>query len=134
MPEDPGPAGTHPGREDQEEPELAPGRHPGAIPNPGSERVYSVDTGAIDKPHRTLHLQTKDQGLRALPHEARAPFMPGVTEMPPQTAEEQIATVRRDVEGRVQELEEMLDNADLAEPTRALIESEIGRLREVGVR
>ena len=60
--------------------------------------------------------------------------MPGVTEMPPQTAEEQIATVRRDVEGRVQELEEMLDNADLAEPTRALIESEIGRLREVGVR
>ncbi len=103
-------------------------RHPGTLPNP-QKRVYTVDNGAIERPHRPLHVERSRQ--LELPHEPRAPFLPGVTELPVQTAEEQLATVRQDVAGRMQELEEMLDNAELAEPTRATILAEISRLREL---
>ncbi len=114
--------------EDRDEPRP----DPRAIPNPSGSRVYHVDQGgASAKPHRPLHLLTKERQPN-LPYESRAPFLPGVTEhLPVQTAEEQIATVRADVAGRVQELEEMLDNQELAEPTRATILGEIARLREL---
>jgi len=105
--------------------------HPGAVPNPSGGMVYTDETGAIAKPYRPLHVHTKDTRT-SLPHEARAPFIPGVTQvLPEQTVEEQVATVRRDLAGRVQELEEMLDNPGLEETTRALVLSEIERLGQL---
>lgn len=104
---------------------------PRALPNPSGLRVYDVEQGgASAKPHRTLH-QTKRQVLPE-GHEPRAPFIPGVSEhLPAQTAEDEVETVRQDIAGRVQVLEEMLDNPEMAEPTRSTILQEIDRLRSL---
>lgn len=115
------------------DPEDIPGPPPDprALPNPSGLRVYDVEQGgAFAKPHRVVH-QVKQQVLPA-GHEPRAPFVPGVSEhLPEQTAEEQIETVRQDIASRVQVLEEMLDNTEMAEPTRSTILQEISRLREL---
>ncbi len=101
---------------------------PRAIPNPGAARVYGEN--ATQKPHRPLALTTKQ---RVTPEgiEARAAFLPGVTqELPQQAVEEELAQVREVLGLRVAELENLLEDPNLAQLTRQTIMAEISRLTQ----
>ena len=106
-----------------------PGPDPRAIPNAGGVRVYGEN--AVQKPHRPLVLTTKQRGQPPSGIESRAPFLPGVTqELPPQTLEDERAQVLADVSRRIDDLEQLLEDPNLAELTRQTIMAEISRLTQ----
>lgn len=104
-----------------------------AIPNPGGVREYTAETGAVDKPHRPVVLTTKQRAELPRGIAPRAPFLPGVTqELPAQDLEAERAQVEADIQRRVETLEQLLEDPNLAEVTRQTITAEIDRLTAEG--